>query len=173
MDEPRKEPQLRGLYGKVKIPVKVLDTVIIVGFVLWRWFCCLVCRTGATPSASILWAVPSEAQKHMYAELIDLPEPPTGKAFTFAGWYQDKDCIYEWDLATAPRPAVHDPLCQVGSQEIAFEEALPVNPIRSQGAFCFDLFFRGREGIIAKKASPGGCWQGEALTDEGREAEPV
>ena len=33
MDEPRKEPQLRGLYGKVKIPVKVLDTVIIVGFV--------------------------------------------------------------------------------------------------------------------------------------------
>ena len=32
MDEPRKEPQLRGLYGKVKIPVKVLDTVIVVGY---------------------------------------------------------------------------------------------------------------------------------------------
>ena len=38
----------------------------------------------------------------MYAELVDPPEPPTREGFTFAGWYQDKDCIYEWDLATAP-----------------------------------------------------------------------
>ena len=87
MDEPRKEPQLRGLYGKVKIPVKVLDTVIIVGFVAL---------------ALVLGGTPVEAQKHMYAELVDPPEPPTREGFTFAGWYQDKDCIYEWDLAAAP-----------------------------------------------------------------------
>ncbi len=103
MDEPRKEPQLRGLYGKVKIPVKVLDTVIIVGFVALALVLLLGMQNrGYTVCFDSLGGTPVEAQKHMYAELIDPPEPPTREGFTFAGWYQDKDCIYEWDLATAP-----------------------------------------------------------------------
>lgn len=103
MDEPRKEPQLRGLYGKVKIPVKVLDTVIIVGFVALALVLLLGMQNrGYTVSFDSLGGTPVEAQKHMYAELVDPPEPPTREGFTFAGWYQDKDCICEWDLATAP-----------------------------------------------------------------------
>lgn len=103
MDEPRKELQLRGLYGKVKIPVKVLDTVIIVGFVALALVLLLGMQNrGYTVCFDSLGGTPVEAQKHMYAELVDPPEPPTREGFTFAGWYQDKDCIYEWDLATAP-----------------------------------------------------------------------
>ena len=90
-------------YGKVKIPVKVLDTVIIVGFVALALVLLLGMQNrGYTVSFDSLGGTPVETQKHMYAELVDPPEPPTREGYTFAGWYQDKDCIYEWDLAAAP-----------------------------------------------------------------------
>ena len=100
MDEPRKEPQLRGLYGKVKIPVKVLDAVIIVGIIAMVLVLLLGMQNrGYTVSFDSLGGTPVEAQKHMYAELVDGPEPPTREGYRFAGWFQDRDCLYEWDLS--------------------------------------------------------------------------
>lgn len=103
MDEPSREPQLRGLYGKVKIPVKVLDTVIVVGFIALVLVLLLGMQNrGYTVSFDSLGGTPVESQRHMYGELVDAPEPPTREGFTFIGWYQDQDCTHAWDLSAAP-----------------------------------------------------------------------
>ena len=103
MEEPRKEPQLRGLYGKVKIPVKVLDAVIVIGFIALVLVLLLGMQNrGYTVSFDSLGGTPVEAQKHMYGEPVDIPEPPTREGFSFAGWYQDRDCAYLWDIENAP-----------------------------------------------------------------------
>ena len=42
--------------------------------------------------------VPS--QELMYGDLVEEPDPPTREGYTFAGWYSDENCRYQWDMDT-------------------------------------------------------------------------
>lgn len=100
MEEPHKDPPpMRGLYGKVKIPVKTLDKIIIGGIaaIILVMFLGLQHR-GYTVSFNSMGGTPVDSQEHMYGELVEVPEDPTREGFTFNGWYLDKNCQYSWNF---------------------------------------------------------------------------
>ena len=99
--DPRKEPEsnFRGLYRHVKISVKTLDKIIIVGIaaivllVLYG-----VAHNGYTVTFDSKGGTDVPPQDAMYADYVIEPEDPTREGYVFTGWYSDENCIYLWDM---------------------------------------------------------------------------
>ena len=101
---PQKVPQssFRGLYKNVKISVKTLDKVIVLGIaaiivlVLYG-----VAHNGYTITFDSRGGTDVPAQTDvMYGEYVAEPEPPTREGYVFTGWYSDENCTYLWDMDT-------------------------------------------------------------------------
>ena len=97
--QPDKTPPFRGLYRHVKIPVKALDCVIVACIVV---ILVVVAIEMLNPGFTILFdskgGTDVPAQKQMYGELLEVPEPPTREGYTFTGWYYDHSCTILWNL---------------------------------------------------------------------------
>ena len=101
-DTPRKEPQssFRGLYRYVKISVKTLDKIIVIGIVAMVLILAYgIAHNGYTITFDSRGGtdVPSQTDV-MYGEFVEEPEPPTREGYVFTGWYSDENCRYEWDM---------------------------------------------------------------------------
>ena len=92
-------PRLRGLYRHVKISVKALDTIIVLGIaaILILVFIGLQ-DPGFTVTFDSKGGTDVAAQKQMYGELLEVPEPPTREGYAFTGWYIDFNCTILWNL---------------------------------------------------------------------------
>lgn len=96
-----KTPSFRGLYRNVKISVKTLDKIIVVGIGLIVILCLFgVMNNGYTVSFDSRGGSDVPSQTRMYGELLELPEPPTREGYTFTGWYLDENCTRAWNAET-------------------------------------------------------------------------
>ena len=99
--DPRKVPQsnFRGLYRHVKISVKTLDKIIVVGIaaivllVLYG-----VANAGYTITFDSRGGTDVPSQEAMYADYVIEPEDPSREGYVFTGWYSDENCMYLWDF---------------------------------------------------------------------------
>lgn len=94
--------KLRGLYRHVKISVKTLDKIIIVGIaaiVLVLIFA--VQHGGYTITFDSNGGTDVPSQELRYGDLITEPEPPTREGYRFAGWCIDDATNDIWDFDTA------------------------------------------------------------------------
>lgn len=99
--DPRSVPQsnFRGLYRHVKISVKTLDKIIVVGIaaiialVLYG-----VANNGYVVTFDSKGGTDVPSQDAMYADYVIEPEDPTREGYTFTGWYADENCVYLWDM---------------------------------------------------------------------------
>lgn len=91
-------PQFRGLYRYVKIPVKVLDVIIVscIAVILIVVFLDLR-NPGYTVTFDAKGGSDVPAQHQMYGELLHIPESPTREGYLFTGWYIDAACCELWD----------------------------------------------------------------------------
>lgn len=100
-DTPRKEPQssFRGLYRHVKISVKTLDKIIVIGIVAMVLILAYgIAHNGYTITFDSNGGTDVPAQELMYGDLVAEPEPPTREGYTFGGWFKDENCLYEWNM---------------------------------------------------------------------------
>ena len=100
-DTPRKEPQsnFRGLYRYVKISVKTLDKIIVIGIVAMVLILAYgIAHNGYTITFDSNGGTDVPAQELMYGDLVAEPEPPTREGYTFGGWFKDENCLYEWNM---------------------------------------------------------------------------
>lgn len=103
----RKVPQsnFRGLYRHVKISVKTLDKIIVVGIaaivllVLYG-----VANAGYTITFDSRGGTDVPSQEVMYADYVTEPEDPSREGYVFTGWYSDENCMYLWDFAEMQVP---------------------------------------------------------------------
>ena len=94
-------PKFRGLYRYVKIPVKVLDAIIIACILVIIVVVVLELRNpGFTVNYDAKGGTDVAAQSQDYGELEGFPEPPTREGYTFTGWYKDPGCTLPWNLET-------------------------------------------------------------------------
>ena len=106
MDEPRNDtateeniPKFRGLYRHVKIPVRVLDAVIIGCILVIIVFLAIDLQNpGFTISFDSKGGTDVPAHDQMYGEHLEVPEPPTREGYAFTGWYVDHACFDPWDV---------------------------------------------------------------------------
>ena len=97
-----KIPPYRGLYRHVKISVKALDCVIVACILVILAVVALEMRDpGFTITFDSRGGTDVAAQKQMYGELLELPEPPTREGYAFRGWYVDEACLSPWDFASS------------------------------------------------------------------------
>lgn len=97
----RSVPQsnFRGLYRHVRISVKTLDKIIVVGIaaiialVLYG-----VANNGYVITFDSRGGTDVASQDAMYADYVMEPEPPTREGYEFTGWYSDENCNYPWDM---------------------------------------------------------------------------
>ena len=100
-DTPRKEPQssFRGLYRYVKISVKTLDKIIVIGIVAMVLILAYgIAHNGYTITFDSNGGTDVPAQELMYGDLVAEPEPPTREGYIFGGWFKDENCLYEWNM---------------------------------------------------------------------------
>ena len=99
-----KKPQtsFRGLYKNVKISVKTLDKVIVIGIIVMIVLIIYgIANNGYTVTFDSKGGSDVAALTDMmYSDLVPEPEPPTREGYTFTGWYSDERCIYEWNFDT-------------------------------------------------------------------------
>jgi len=96
---PVPQRKLRGLYSKVNISVKSLNIIIIVlAVALVACMAIGVSNAGFTVQFNSLGGTTVESQKHMYGELITVPNPPTREGYLFDGWYLDQNTTRPWNL---------------------------------------------------------------------------
>lgn len=91
--------QLRGLYAKVNISVHSLNVIILV--LASALIICMiigVSNAGFTVRFDSLGGTVVESQKHMYGELIEVPDPPTREGYIFDGWYLDQNASKPWNV---------------------------------------------------------------------------
>lgn len=94
-------PPMRGLYRNVKISVKTLDKIIIGGIILLVVLILYgVANNGYTVTFDSRGGTDVPSQELMYGDLVEEPDPPTREGYTFAGWYSDENCRYQWDMDT-------------------------------------------------------------------------
>jgi uncharacterized repeat protein (TIGR02543 family) len=96
------ERKLRGLYRHVKISVKTLDRIILVGIaaiVLVLIFA--VSHSGYTVTFDSKGGTDVASQELRYGDVIQEPEAPTREGYTFDGWYADENLGTLWDFGTA------------------------------------------------------------------------
>ena len=94
-------PPMRGLYRNVKISVKTLDKIIIGGIIVLVVLILYgVANNGYTVTFDSRGGTDVPSQELMYGDLVEEPDPPTREGYTFAGWYSDENCRYQWDMDT-------------------------------------------------------------------------
>jgi uncharacterized repeat protein (TIGR02543 family) len=96
------ERKLRGLYRHVKISVKSLDRIILVGIaaiVLVLIFA--VGHSGYTVTFDSKGGTDVAVQELRYGDVIQEPQAPTREGYTFEGWYADEGLSNLWDFDTA------------------------------------------------------------------------
>ena len=95
------EQKLRGLYRHVKISVKTLDRIIVVGLVaivLVLWFA--ISHGGYTVTFDSNGGTDVAAQALEYGDTVTEPDAPTREGYTFDGWYSDEGLSSLWDFDT-------------------------------------------------------------------------
>ena len=98
-NQPSQKRELRGLYKHVKIPVPVLDAIIIGCILVIIVFLAIDLQNpGFTITFDSQGGTEVPAQNQMYGELLEVPEPPTREGYTFTGWYMDHACFELWDV---------------------------------------------------------------------------
>lgn len=98
-NQPSQKRELRGLYKHVKIPVPVLDAIIIGCILVIIVFLAIDLQNpGFTITFDSKGGTEVPAQNQMYGELLEVPEPPTREGYTFTGWYMDHACFELWDV---------------------------------------------------------------------------
>lgn len=98
-NQPSQKRELRGLYKHVKIPVPVLDAIIIGCILVIIVFLTIDLQNpGFTITFDSKGGTDVPAQNQMYGELLEVPEPPTREGYTFTGWYMDHACFELWDV---------------------------------------------------------------------------
>lgn len=99
--QPEQTPRFRGLYRNVKISVKALDTIIIVGILAIVILVIIGLQdAGFTVTFDSNGGSDVPAQTQMYGQTLDEPEPPTREGYTFTGWYKDPACNMVWNMET-------------------------------------------------------------------------
>lgn len=95
------KPALKGFYGKIRIPVKVLDIAIVLLTVamLAVLFVGLQNR-GYSVTFDSRGGSDVATQIRLYGEYLEEPEPPTREGYTFTGWYKDEACQEKWQIQT-------------------------------------------------------------------------
>ena len=94
-------PPMRGLYRNVKISVKTLDKIIIGGIIILVVLILYgIANNGYTVTFDSRGGTDVPSQELMYGDLVEEPDPPTREGYTFAGWYSDENCRYQWDMDT-------------------------------------------------------------------------
>lgn len=91
--------EFRGLYKHVKIPVKVLDAIIIGCILVIVVFLAIDLQNpGFTITFDSKGGTDVPAHNQMYGELLAVPEPPAREGYAFTGWYTDYACYEQWDV---------------------------------------------------------------------------
>lgn len=100
-EQESKTPEFRGLYRHVKISVKTLDKIIVIGIAVIVVLLIIgIANNGFTVSFDSRGGTDVSAQERMHGELVEVPEPPTREGYTFSGWYVDENCTTEWNMET-------------------------------------------------------------------------
>jgi uncharacterized repeat protein (TIGR02543 family) len=98
-NQPSQKRELRGLYKHVKIPVPVLDAIIIGCILVIIVFLAIDLQNpGFTITFDSKGGTDVPAQNQMYGELLEVPEPPTREGYRFTGWYTDAACDMLWNV---------------------------------------------------------------------------
>lgn len=98
-NQPSQKRELRGLYKHVKIPVPVLDAIIIGCILVIIVFLTIDLQNpGFTISFDSKGGTDVPAHNQMYGEHLEVPEPPTREGYAFTGWYVDHACFEPWDV---------------------------------------------------------------------------
>ena len=98
-NQPAQKRELRGLYKHVKIPVPVLDAIIIGCILVIIVFLAIDLQNpGFTITFDSKGGTDVPAHNQMYGEQLEVPEPPTREGYTFTGWYVDYTCYDLWDV---------------------------------------------------------------------------
>lgn len=88
-----------GLYRNVKVSMKTVNIVIIIGIIaLFASAFFMVRHNGFIVDFDTNGGSYVQSCKVMYGELIDPPENPVKEGWNFSGWYYDRDCTAEWDM---------------------------------------------------------------------------
>ena len=89
-----------GLYKNVKVPVRVVEYVIVALIVVLIGSVIFGAATGGyTVTFDSQGGTRVEAQKLEYGDLVTEPVPPTMEGQTFTGWYTDAGCTQPWDFS--------------------------------------------------------------------------
>ena len=85
-----------------RIPVKLLDVIIIMGIVAMAILIpYLSAKGGFTITFDSAGGTPVDSQRLRYGDPIEVPTPPTREDHIFSGWYYDKDGKLEVDFSSA------------------------------------------------------------------------
>ena len=88
-----------GLYKYVKVPVRVVEYIIVVLIVVL--IACILFGTlngGYTVSFDSMGGTRVEPQGLKYGDYVQQPEDPTMEGYLFAGWYTDEGGTQPWDF---------------------------------------------------------------------------
>ena len=85
-----------------RIPIKILDMVIIIGIVAMAALIpILSMKGGFTVSFDSVGGSTVESQRLRYGDQIAEPETPTRENYVFDGWYYDAEGKREFDFETS------------------------------------------------------------------------
>lgn len=88
-----------GLYKNVKVPVRVVEGIILV--LIAALIGCVIfgaASGGYSVSFDARGGTPVESQTLEYGDLIAEPVPPTMEGCVFLGWFTDEGCTQSWDF---------------------------------------------------------------------------
>ena len=89
-----------GLYRNVKMSVKTVDKLIIIGIVVL--IACVVfaiSHAGFTVTFDTNGGSQIENQKVMHGQLVNVENDPVKEGYVFTGWYSDRDCTKAFDIS--------------------------------------------------------------------------
>lgn len=88
-----------GIYKNVKISVKTLDIIIIIGLLALTFMLVFLSLNGGfLVSFDTLGGSEIAPQKIKYGQNAALPLPPVKNGYVFAGWYCDKQAKTPFDF---------------------------------------------------------------------------
>lgn len=90
-----------GLYAKVNMSVKSANIMVlcfIALLVIATAF--VVSHNGFTVKFDTDGGSHIDSVKVMHSETVSILENPVKEGYAFTGWYTDRDCTDEWDIAT-------------------------------------------------------------------------
>ena len=89
-----------GLYKNVKVPVRMVEYVILALIVILIG--CVIfgaVNGGYTVTFNAMGGTSVEPQKLEYGNLVFEPAPPTMEGCIFLGWFTDEACTQPWDFS--------------------------------------------------------------------------